>query len=272
MRRRIVEVKSKYKQFFGFEKEPFSADIAIKEIMQTNELSAAKNRFEYATDLGAVYLLTGEIGSGKSTTIRYLLSQLHPSEYKMIYVTATTGSILELYRLIMGQLGMKLAGMSRAAMTGQIKHEVLELINGKKKNTVLVIDEASLLRLEVFAELHTLCQFEMDSKPYLPMVLAGQSNLIDKLRYPGCMPLASRVVAKSHFTGSDRQQMQDYLLHHLSIAGIKTCCSMILPLPASIKVRQVSSESKSSGTGCTHCRCNAKNKDGQCRARSHCRI
>jgi hypothetical protein len=46
-----VEVKSKYKQFFGFEKEPFSADIAIKEIMQTNELSAAKNRFEYATDL-----------------------------------------------------------------------------------------------------------------------------------------------------------------------------------------------------------------------------
>jgi general secretion pathway protein A len=139
-----VEVKSKYKQFFGFEKEPFSADIAIKEIMQTNELSAAKNRFEYATDLGAVYLLTGEIGSGKSTTIRYLLSQLHPSEYKMIYVTATTGSILELYRLIMGQLGMKLAGMSRAAMTGQIKHEVLELINGKKKNTVLVIDEASL--------------------------------------------------------------------------------------------------------------------------------
>jgi general secretion pathway protein A len=216
-----VEVKSKYKQFFGFEKEPFSADIAIKEIMQTNELSAAKNRFEYATDLGAVYLLTGEIGSGKSTTIRYLLSQLHPSEYKMIYVTATTGSILELYRLIMGQLGMKLAGMSRAAMTGQIKHEVLELINGKKKNTVLVIDEASLLRLEVFAELHTLCQFEMDSKPYLPMVLAGQSNLIDKLRYPGCMPLASRVVAKSHFIGSDRQQMQDYLLHHLSIAGIK---------------------------------------------------
>jgi general secretion pathway protein A len=54
----------------------------------------------------------------------------------MIYVTATTGSILELYRLIMGQLGMKLAGMSRAAMTGQIEHEVLELINGKKKNTV----------------------------------------------------------------------------------------------------------------------------------------
>jgi len=110
--------------------------------------------------------------------------------------------------------------MSRAAMTGGIKQEVLELINGKKKNAVLVIDEASLLRLEVFAELHTLCQFEMDSKPYLPLVLAGQSNLVDNLRYPGCMPLASRVVAKSHFMGAEKEQMQTYLLHHLTIAGI----------------------------------------------------
>jgi general secretion pathway protein A len=98
---------------------------------------------------------------------------------------------------------------------------VFELVQGKKKNTVLVIDEASLLRLEVLAELHTLCQFEMDCKPYLPLVLAGQSNLVDKLMYPGCMPPASRVVAKSHFIGAKRDQTQAYLTHHLAIAGVK---------------------------------------------------
>jgi len=65
-------------------------------------LNAAEHRFAYAIGLGAVYLITGEIGSGKSTAIRYLSSGLHPSEYKLIYVTATSGSILELYRLIMG--------------------------------------------------------------------------------------------------------------------------------------------------------------------------
>jgi general secretion pathway protein A len=216
-----MEMKKKYRTFFGITKEPFAADIAVKEIMQTAQLTAAQNRFEYATELGAIYLITGDIGSGKSTTIRYLLSSLHPSEYKLLYVTATTGSILELYRLIMGQLGMKLAGMSRAVMISLIKSQVWEMIN-KKKKAVLVIDEASMLRIEVFAELHTLCQFEMDCKPYLPIILAGQSNLIDKLMYPGCLPLASRVVAKSHFTGSDRVQMQDYLLHHLSIAGVKS--------------------------------------------------
>jgi len=215
-----MEMNTPYKPFFGFEKEPFMADIAVRDILETDQLAAAKNRFDYSLSLGAIYLITGETGSGKSTTIRYLLNGLHPSEYKLIYVTATSGSILELYRLIMGELGMKLAGTSRAVMTDRIKREVLELVHGKKRNTVLVIDEASLLRLEVFVELHTLCQFEIDSKPYLPIVLAGQTHLIDNLRYPGCLPLASRVVAKSHFIGTKKEQMQTYLQHHLTIAGI----------------------------------------------------
>ncbi len=213
-----MEMKN-YKLFFGFEKEPFRTDIGVNEILETPQLSAARSRFLYTIDLGAVYLLTGEIGSGKSTAVRYLVSGLHPSENRIIYVTATTGSILELYRLILAELGIAEAGISRAAMRGRIKHEILEAV-GKKMNTVLIVDEASLLRLEVFVELHTLCQFEMDSKPWLPLVLAGQSNLIDNLMYPGSMPLASRVVSKSHFVGIGRDEMQAYLLHHLNIAGI----------------------------------------------------
>jgi len=215
-----MEMKN-YKLFFGFEKEPFGMDITADEILKTPQLNAAKSRFEYTTDLGAVYLLTGEIGSGKSTAVRYLLNGLHPSESRIIYVTATTGSILELYRLILAELGITAAGISRAALCRRIKHEIMESV-GKKINTILVVDEASLLRLEVFCELHTLCQFEMDSKPFLPLVLAGQSSLNDSLMYPGAMPLASRVVAKSHFIGIDREEMKAYLLHHLNIAGINT--------------------------------------------------
>src|SRR3974390_1410725 len=212
---------NRYQLFFGFETEPFRSDIGTDEILRTPQLIAAQNRFEYAAKLGAVYLITGETGSGTSPALRFLLNGLHPSECKVFYVTATTGSILELYRLILREMGLPLAGTSRAVMCTQIRQGILELVNGKKMNAVLVVDEASLLRLEVFVELHTLCQFEMDSKPYLPLVLAGQSNVIDKLMYPASMPLASRIVARSHFVGADREQMQAYLLHHLTIAGIK---------------------------------------------------
>jgi len=106
-------------------------------------------------------------------------------------------------------------------MLRMIKKEISALVCEKKIKVLLLVDEASLLRLEVFAELHTLCQFEKDSKPYLPIILAGQNNLIDKLSYRSSQPLASRVVARSHLQGTDLAGMQDYLKHHLAIAGIK---------------------------------------------------
>ncbi len=204
---------------FGLSKNPFGTDLLRKEILVTPVITGTKERIDYAVQMGGVALVTGDIGSGKSTTLRYLIGGLHPSEYQIIAVTACSGSILELYRQILGELGIENAGGSRAMMARRIKQQILDLVTGKRMKTLLVIDEASLLRLDVFAELHTLTQFEQDSKPYLPVLLAGQANLIDNLSYRASKPLASRVVARCHLTGIDRAAMEDYLRHHLRIAG-----------------------------------------------------
>ena len=124
-----------YRQYFALQKEPFGADIPRKDIMLTKSLSATQERIQYALRLGAVVLVTGEIGSGKSTTLRYVLGGLHPSEHKVISVTATSGSILELYRQILGELGNEVSGSSRALMTKTIKQEILDLTLGKKKES-----------------------------------------------------------------------------------------------------------------------------------------
>jgi type II secretory pathway predicted ATPase ExeA len=211
---------SSYRQFFGLHNEPFTADIKRKEILVTPSLKGVEERIHYALRIGGIAVVTGEIGSGKSTALRYVIGGLHPSEHRIVYVTASSGSILELYRQILGELGVSLCGSSRALMTQRIKQEIAELVQGKKMKTALVIDEASLLRLEVFAELHTLTQFEQDSKPWLPLILAGQANLVDNLRYRTSLPLASRVVARSHLKGGDQEAMAEYLRHHLTIAGV----------------------------------------------------
>lgn len=70
--------------------------------------------------------------------------------------------------------------------------------------------------------MYTLCQFHKDSKPWLPLVLAGQSTLIDEMTYRASAPLASRIVARSRMESLDRQAMRQYLEHHLSLAGVKT--------------------------------------------------
>jgi len=210
-----------YRTFFGFKKEPYGSDLDLSDILKTSELIAVKERFDYTLRIGAMALVTGDIGSGKSTALRYAIGQLHPSEYNTLYITASSGSILELYRQLLGELGFNMAGTSKAVMTRLIKKEIQELVLGKKMKVALIIDEASLIRLDVFSELHTITQFDGDSKPYLPIILAGQSNLIDKLMYRTSQPLASRIVARSHLEGVNRQDMEQYLKHHLSIAGIE---------------------------------------------------
>ena len=210
-----------YRTFFELEREPFSSDIELDKILLTPSLQGVEERIHYAVGLGAIALVTGEIGSGKSTALRYVTGILHPSQYRTLYITASTGSILELYRQLLDVLGMDMGGVSRAVMLRRIRQEILELVQGKKLKIILVIDEASLLRLEVFAELHTLTQFEKDSKPILPIVLAGQSNLVDNLKYRSSLPLASRIVGRSHLEGVTREQMEQYLKHHLVIAGVK---------------------------------------------------
>lgn len=210
-----------YKTFYGFTKEPFVSDLHPKEILVTPELEAVKERIQYAVRLGSVALITGEVGAGKSTALRWSLEQFHPSEYKTIWITATSGSILEFYRQLLQALDNDATSLSKAFYTREIKKEVKELIKEKGQKPVVVVDEASLLRLEVLIELHTVTQFEGDSKPWLPIILAGQINLEDNLRYRKALPLASRVVARGSLDAVKKDEMDQYLNHHLRIAGIK---------------------------------------------------
>ncbi|CAO0823214.1 hypothetical protein DFAR_3540004 [Desulfarculales bacterium] len=69
--------------------------------------------------------------------------------------------------------------------------------------------------------MQTVTQFQGDSKPILPIILVGQSNLVDLFIYRISLPLASRVVARSHLAGVSLQSMQAYLLHHRKIVDVK---------------------------------------------------
>ncbi len=210
-----------YRLFFGLTREPFRADLELDEILQTNDLLAVNQRLEYVMRTGAIGLVTGEVGAGKSTSLRWAAGQLHPSRHRVLWITATSGSILEIYRQILAELAINTAASSRAVLTRMIRQQVVNLTMTKKQQLLLIIDEASLLRLDVFAELHTLTQFQGDSKPWLPIILAGQNNLADNLLYRTAIPLSSRIVARSHLKAVDREKMEQYLLHHLTVAGLK---------------------------------------------------
>ncbi len=224
-----------YRPFFGFTREPFSNDLSINEILKTTELHAVRTRFEYVLSLGGIAVITGEIGSGKSTAIRFAKSQLHPSQYLCLDLIATSGTITELYRQIAEAIGIAKITTSKARMTSAIRAEIRNLVTTKRLKPVLIIDESSLLRLDVFCELHTLLQYEHDSKAYLPLVLIGQEALIAKLSFRNSAALASRVIARYHLEGLNLEDMHRYILHHLHIAGISTD---LFEEPATVAIHQ----------------------------------
>jgi len=206
--------------FYGFTREPFASDLKVDELFMLPELKALVDRFEYAVHLALVTVIIGDVGTGKSTSLRYAVSRLHPAEYRVLSLVATSGSLLELYRQLCMALGIEKRSFSSAYLTKTLRDLFGDIV-AKKQTPVLVIDEAHLLRLDVFKQLHTLAQVDFDSKALLPVILSGQEILIDKLLYHTSKPFASRVLGRTRLEALNRKDMQGYLNHHLQVAGLK---------------------------------------------------
>lgn len=211
----------KYQEYFGLSKEPFLSSIATKDLMTLPSTNSVKMRLDYLLKIGGIMIVTGEVGSGKSTALRWALSTYHPSEVKSIPIVANTGSINELYKLLAWSLDLDIRATSKSLLVRSLKEQLLEISKTNRQKILISVDEASLLRIDVYAELHTLTQFNFDSQNVFSLVLAGQKDLLDKLSYRPVLPLASRVISKVHLEPLNRDQIGDYVAHHLKIAGMK---------------------------------------------------
>ena len=211
-----------YLQFFGFTSEPYSSEIATKHLMKLNSILEIKNRFEYVFNCGGVFVLTGDVGSGKSTALRFTESQFHPSQYHFINILASGGSIIEFYRQLCWGVDIEMISGTRTTALKKFKSAVFETSTTKKQKIIVVIDEAHLLRPEIFNELHIINQFKHDSQNIFSIALVGQANLIDKLTYRTSAALASRVITRTHIAHLSEIEVAAYIEHRLHISGVKT--------------------------------------------------
>ena len=208
------------KHFFGLSKEPFAQNIKLDDLYMLPGLEPLLQRFEFTVKTRAYSVITGEVGSGKSTSLRLACSRYHSNKYKIIPLVATPGSMMELLRQFLLIFGEEFKTYQSSIILKKTRDIVLDVAS-RKQIPVLVIDEAHLLKKEVFDQLHTLCQFDFDSNPVMPMILCGQDALIDKLVTISAKPLASRIVGRSHMNSLQLKDMKGYIEHHLRLAGLE---------------------------------------------------
>ena len=207
-----------YCEYFGFKEEPFTRDLNVKKLLKLPNMVQVKERFDYVLK-GGVFVITGDIGCGKSTSLRWAQDHYHQSQYLFINVVAGGGSIIDLYRQICWGLGINTNLANRVRLLRQMKEVIQDIILTKKQKILVIIDEAHLLRPEVFAELHTATQFENDSKNWISLVLIGLVDLLNKLACRTSLPLASRVIAKTHLSTLNVEHIKIYLDHHQQVIG-----------------------------------------------------
>jgi general secretion pathway protein A len=203
---------------FGFRHDPFPQNVPVKDLYPLPALEPLRQRVFFALDQKAIAVITGDVGSGKSTSLRYVSSKCHKSEYELITIVGGNFSPMELYRQILLNFGMSYLSFQVSIMISKIRELILEIAS-RNVIPVLVIDEAHLLKRSVFTQLHTLAQFEFDSKPVMPMILCGQDFLLDHLMANSVRPLASRVLGKNHLESIRKEVMEDYLNHHITLSG-----------------------------------------------------
>jgi general secretion pathway protein A len=158
-------------------------------------------------------VLTGEIGSGKTTVCRQFLSQLG-QEVKTAVILNPNLSSLDLMAAIVKDFGIKPSGINKKDYFDDLNTTLLEWAH-RGQNACLVIDESQCLSTRVLEEIRLLTNLETAKQKLLQIVLIGQPELRDIIRRPELTQLRQRIGVSFHLSGLNPQETKDYVYHRL---------------------------------------------------------
>jgi type II secretory pathway predicted ATPase ExeA len=220
-----------YEAYFGLREKPFSIlpDPDLIYWGRSHRLAFAMLEYGIINNAGFT-VITGEIGCGKTTLLRYLLRNLD-KRIAVGVVTSTPQGKAELLQWIMMALNRPFEG-SYPTLFKQFQEFLRQQYAGGH-HTVLVVDEAQNLGLQVLEELRMLSNINVDKDQYLQVILIGQPQLKDLLRTPQLRQFAQRVSSDFHLKPLVPVEVHEYIDYRLKAVGARTqifsdsACSLI---------------------------------------------
>jgi len=207
-----------YLKFYGFKSKPFGKTPDPELLFLSRRHEEALARMEQAVEDRELLLLTGEIGSGKTTLSRALIDRL-PENYKPALIINPRLSPNQLLRTVARRLGLQEPRYFKSDLVEQIFDAVFEQYqNGICP--VLIIDEAHLIpSRESFEEVRLLTNLQLDKENMISVILIGQPELNRRLEHPVYEPLRQRIGIRYHLEPLAREEIGEYISFRLVKAG-----------------------------------------------------
>ncbi|HTM24257.1 MAG TPA: AAA family ATPase [Vicinamibacterales bacterium] len=216
-----------YEEYYGFTEKPFSLTPDPKYLFKSASHASAFELLQYAIRRREGFIvITGDIGTGKTTLCRAILEQLDRKTFTALVLNPFL-SEEDLLRLILQDFGVvSREEVKRGRLAGVSKQELIETLNefllslqALNAQAVLIIDEAQNLPRHVLEQIRILSNLETAKEKLLQIVLVGQSNLKDLLRQPDLRQLDQRVSIRYDLRPLSPDETAAYVQHRLSVAG-----------------------------------------------------
>lgn len=203
---------------YGFTRLPFTRSVAPGALFASAAHQEAAARIGFLISSGALGVITGEVGVGKTVAARAAVAALDGSRHTVIYLPNPAVGARGLYQQIVLTLGGE-PRFHKAALIPQAQELIHRERAERGKQVVILVDEAHLLDADQLEELRLLTNAEMDSASPFAGVLLGQPTLRRRLRLGSFAALDQRIALRFEITGMDQPESAAYLRHHLKLAG-----------------------------------------------------
>lgn len=221
-----------YCDFYGFSEKPFTITPNPHFVFLSSIHREAFARLLYGVDSHAGFIaLTGEVGTGKTTMLRTLLTQLDPEKYTSALIFNSCMSGEQLLAGVCREYGIETDEKNRSGYLDALNRFLITQ-NSAGQTVVLVIDEAQNLAPDVLEQVRMISNLETEQDKLIQIILAGQPELNDVLRRHDLRQLNQRITVRCRLTPMTLEDTTHYINHRLKIAGSRIPNIFI---PAAIK-------------------------------------
>jgi general secretion pathway protein A len=208
-----------YLEYFGLDEAPFSIAVNPRYLYLSSRHKEALAHLLYGVAGGGFVILTGEVGTGKTTLNRYFLAQL-PETTDIAMIQNPALSSQEFLASACDAFGISVEeGASLKVLTDKLREFLLKN-HEQGRRSILMVDEAQHLELDVLEQVRLLTNLETDTQKLLQIVLIGQPELMAKLNKPELRQLNQRITGRYKLGALTLDETREYMLHRLSVAGM----------------------------------------------------